>query len=112
MTIQSKSFLFQDQIEWESAGAGIQRQVMGYDEQIMLVKVNFLEGALGPIHSHPHSQTTYVVSGVFEFNVDGEIKIVKEGDGIYISPSLPHGTKCLEAGILIDVFSPMREDFI
>lgn len=90
----------------------MQRQVMGYDEQIMLVKVKFQEGAVGAMHSHSHSQTTYVASGIFEFTVDGEIKVVKEGDGIYISPNLPHGTKCIEAGVLIDVFSPMREDFI
>jgi len=112
MSVRSNSFLFQDKTEWKPAGSGMQRQVMGYDEQIMLVKVKFEEGAVGAMHSHIHSQTTYVASGIFEFTVDGEIKIVKEGDGIYISPNLPHGTKCIEAGILIDVFSPMREDFI
>ncbi|MCE5205262.1 MAG: cupin domain-containing protein [Porphyromonadaceae bacterium] len=112
MSVRSNSFLFQDNTEWKPAGPGMQRQVMGYDEQIMLVKVKFQEGAVGAMHSHTHSQTTYVASGIFEFTVDGEIKVVKEGDGIYISPNLPHGTKCIEAGVLIDVFSPMREDFI
>ncbi|HKM45523.1 MAG TPA: cupin domain-containing protein [Dysgonamonadaceae bacterium] len=112
MKTRSETFLLKDEILWEFAGEGMKRQIMGYDEQIMLVKVKFNEGAIGYEHTHYHSQTTYVVSGVFEFVVDGVKQIVKEGDGIYIAPNILHGAKCLEAGILIDVFSPMREDFL
>ncbi len=112
MSVRSSSVLMQDKVEWQVTGPGIQRQIMGYDEQMMLVKVKFQKGAVGEMHSHPHSQTTYVASGIFEFNIDGEINVVKEGDGLYIAPNLPHGTQCLEAGLLIDVFSPMRKDFL
>ncbi len=63
-------------------------------------------------HSHPHRQSTYVASGVFEFTINGDIKIIKEGDGVFIPPNVVHGTKCIEAGVLIDAFSPVREDFI
>lgn len=112
MKTNSENFLFQDEIIWQSAGEGMKRQIMGYDGQIMLVKVEFQKGAIGYEHSHYHSQSTYVVSGVFEFVVDGIKKLVKGGDGIYIAPNVLHGAKCVEPGILIDVFSPMREDFI
>ncbi|MFA7493290.1 MAG: cupin domain-containing protein [Proteiniphilum sp.] len=112
METSSDLFLFQDKNSWCPAGAGVRRQILGFDNQIMLVKVEFEKGAVGSAHSHYHSQSTYVASGVFEFTVDGIIKKVKEGDGIYIPPNVVHSTNCIESGILIDAFSPMREDFI
>jgi quercetin dioxygenase-like cupin family protein len=108
----STKFIFEKEKEWEPAGEGVVRQIMGYDGQLMLVKVKFEKGAKGAPHTHYHTQTTYVASGKFEFSVDGEMQIVKAGDGIYIAPDAEHECTCLEAGILIDSFSPMRADFI
>jgi quercetin dioxygenase-like cupin family protein len=108
----SENFIFESQQEWEIVGEGVTRQIMGYDGQIMLVKVKFAQGSQGYAHVHYHTQTTYVVSGKFEFTVDGETRIIEAGDGIYIAPDVEHGCKCIEAGILIDCFSPMRADFI
>ena len=108
----SSIFLLKKDMKWEQVGDGIQRQVLGYDGQLMLVNVKFEAGAVGLEHAHYHSQSTYVVSGVFEFHVGKEVQVVGAGDGIYIKPDVPHGCTCLEAGILIDTFSPMREDFI
>lgn len=112
MKSYSEIFLHDDEIVWQSAGKGIMRQIMGYNEQIMLVKVKFEAGAIGNEHAHYHSQTTYIESGVFEFTVDGITKKVKKGDGIYVAPNVLHSAICIEPGILIDVFSPMRKDFI
>lgn len=97
---------------WEPAGEGVTRQIMGYDGQVMLVKVKFEKGAIGTPHTHYHTQTTYVASGKFEFTVGGEKKIVKAGDGIYMEPDVLHGCICLEPGVLIDCFAPMRADFL
>lgn len=97
---------------WEPAGDGIRRKVMGYDERIMLVQVEFQKGAVGAVHHHPHTQVTHVDRGVFEVEIGGEKKVLKEGD-VFLAPSnVPHGVVCLESGVLIDVFTPMREDFI
>jgi quercetin dioxygenase-like cupin family protein len=52
-----------------------------------------------------------VESGIFEVEIDGHKKILTTGDAYYIPPHVLHGCVCLEAGVLIDVFSPMREDF-
>ena len=109
---RSEVFLYENQKEWEPAGEGVVRQIMGYDGQIMLVKVKFEKGAVGTPHSHYHTQNTYVASGKFEFTVNGVKKIVSAGDGIYIEPDVVHGCTCLEAGMLIDCFSPMRADFL
>ncbi len=108
----SEKFLTESEIKWEELGGGVQRKILGFDNQIMMVKVKFEKGAVGSAHQHFHTQATYCASGQFKFMIDGEESIVNAGDGVYIKPNLIHGALCLEAGILIDVFSPVREDFL
>jgi len=108
----SKDFFFGDEMEWEEVGPGLKRQIMGHDGKIMLVNVDFQEGAIGVMHKHYHSQVTYVVSGEFEMTIGDEVKTLKGGDSFYILPHVMHGCVCKKAGKLIDVFSPAREDFL
>ena len=110
--IQGSIFQFESEVPWESPAPGIQRQLFGYDDKVMLVKVKFEKDAVGALHSHPHSQVTYVESGSFEMTIGDEIKTIKKGDGYYVPPHIVHGIVCLEPGLLIDVFSPVREDFL
>ena len=109
---QSQAFQMNAEMQWEDAAPGIRRQVFGYDDKVMLVKVKFEKGAVGSLHEHHHSQATYVESGVFELTIGDEKKVLKTGDGYYVPPHVIHGCICMEAGILIDVFSPLREDFL
>ncbi len=111
MPIQNKYYL-DNETQWEDLGDGVMRKICGYDNKIMLVKVKFEVGAIGPLHEHLHSQVTYVDSGVFEASIDGNKQILKAGDSFYAPPHNIHGVVCIEAGILIDVFSPMRKDFL
>ena len=108
----SNIFQIEDELPWESAGEGIRRQVIGYDGRLMLVKVAFEEGAVGTLHSHPHSQASFVVSGSFELTIDGEKRVLRPGDGFYVAPDAPHECLCIEKGLLIDTFSPARLDFL
>ena len=108
----SEKFILTGKMEWEELGGGVSRKFLGWDNQIMMVQVKFEKGAEGTPHQHFHTQATYVASGKFEFTIDGEKQIVAGGDGVYIEPNLVHGALCLEPGILIDVFSPVREDFL
>lgn len=112
MKTKSAEFVYAKDVKWENPAPGIQRQVMAYDGQIMLVKVCFEKGAVGTPHEHYHSQATYVASGKFELQIGEEKKILCGGDAYYIEPDKLHGCVCLEEGILIDVFSPMRADFL
>ncbi len=109
---KSKPFLLENEIPWEPLNEGVSRQMLGYDVQVMIVKVSFEAGAVGALHSHPHSQSSYVASGKFEVEIDGEKKILSTGDGYFIAPELMHGVKCIESGVLVDAFSPLREDFL
>jgi quercetin dioxygenase-like cupin family protein len=97
---------------WETPTEGISRQIMGYNDQLMMVKVRFKKGAVGYLHEHFHAQSTYVASGVFEIEIAGEKKILKAGDGFFVHPNTVHGVVCLDDGVLIDAFSPMRSDFL
>lgn len=110
--MKSKEVLYEKHYGWEDVGGGVSRQIFGYDEKIMMVKVKFEQGAIGYKHQHPHVQTSYVAAGKFELNIGDETKIIETGDGFYVEPNKIHGVVCLEPGILIDVFSPVREDFL
>lgn len=107
-----KDMFFDGTTRWEDLGNGVSRQFVGYNTQLMMVVVKFEAGAIGALHQHFHSQITYVSQGKFEVTVAGNIKILNEGDGFFPQPNIEHGVRCLEAGILIDAFSPVREDFL
>jgi quercetin dioxygenase-like cupin family protein len=108
----NKIFIDNADVAWQEMAPGIRRKIMSYDDRLMLVKVTFEKDAVGTLHQHPHTQISHVESGVFEVEVAGEKKVLKAGDAFYIPPNVIHGAVCLEPGVLIDVFSPMREDFI
>lgn len=110
--MESNTFLFSNETVWENTGEGIKRQILAYNESLMIVKVLFQAGAVGTAHTHPHTQATYVESGVFEFTTEGHTEVVRSGDSIYIKPNSEHGCRCLEKGVLIDTFSPYRRDFL
>ena len=112
MSKQSDLFLFGNATEIEDLGGGLKRQMLGFNEELMAVKVWFDKGAEGYTHKHRHSQVTYVVEGEFHFSIDGEMKILRPGDSCLIPPWAEHGAVCPTGGILIDTFSPAREDFI
>ena len=108
----SPAFVEASKTPTEDLGEGLTRQILGFGPEIMIVRVWFDKGAVGEVHSHRHSQSTYVESGRFEVFIDGEKRVLAAGDSFYIAPHLAHGAVCLDAGVLIDVFSPLREDFL
>ncbi|MFN8345588.1 MAG: cupin domain-containing protein [Spirosomataceae bacterium] len=101
-----------NELPWERVDEKIQRKIMSYTDQVMLVKVAFQQGGIGAAHKHPHLQISYVASGAFEITIGNESKILKEGDVYFVPSEVLHGAVCLEAGVLVDVFNPMREDFV
>lgn len=105
-------YCFDEEQEWEDVQPGLQRKITAYDGKIMLVKAKFDVGAEGYLHKHYHSQVTYVESGEFKMTIGDDIRMIKAGDSYYIPPHVMHGCVCVKAGILIDVFSPAREDFL
>lgn len=108
----SKEFFIKEDMEWEQVDPLLRRQIHGHDDKIMLVIADFKAGGVGQMHNHHHSQVTYVASGEFEMTIGDVVKTIKGGDSYYIPPMVMHGCTCTKPGQLIDVFSPMREDFL
>ncbi|SOC06305.1 Cupin domain protein [Stappia indica] len=95
-----------------ATGPGVTRRVVADSPQLMVVAFTFEAGAEGPLHNHPHIQSTYVESGRFVFSLDGEEFEVGPGDSFVIPSNAVHGCRCFEAGRLIDGFTPRRDDFL
>ena len=96
----------------ENVEIGINRQILAYGSDLMAVKVWFDEGAKGYKHEHHHTQVSYVESGEFEVTINGEVQLLIAGDSFFVEPHKVHGAVCKKQGVLIDVFTPHREDFI
>ena len=99
-------------IQGEVSGPGAIRRILAYCDAMMCVENYFEEGAVGPLHSHPHTQITYVAEGRFRFTIGTEEREVVKGDTMLKQNGIKHGCVCLEKGILVDFFTPMREDFV
>lgn len=97
---------------WENTEQGVRRQVLGHGSDLMMVRVDFEPGAVGSIHHHPHRQVSYVAAGSFEVTIADTTSLLATGDCFYVQADLPHGVMAREAGTLIDVFTPAREDFL
>ena len=110
--IKGQRWVFDADIKSISPGEGVERKVLAHSDEAMCVVHCFKKGAIGAIHCHPHTQITYVATGVFEFEIDGEKKVVRQGDTMLKQNNVMHGALCLEEGVLVDFFSPMREDFV
>ena len=91
---------------------GVKRQVLSENPDLMVVSFSFPEGGMGDLHHHAHVQATYVESGSFTFTVGDTTFEVSAGDSFVIPSNAVHGCVCLEAGRLIDSFTPRRDDFL
>lgn len=109
---KQKEFVSDSEIAWEDLRGGLKRKIMAYDANLMMVKVAFEEGGIGTLHSHFHTQMSYVESGEFEITIGERKQVLRQGDVYYIPPHVVHGALCLSAGMLVDIFTPMREDFV
>ena len=105
-------WLQNDEIEFEVVGKGAVRKILSYEKLAMCVENHFVAKSIGPVHVHPHTQIAYVTEGVFEFQVNDEKRVIKKGDSVLVPANIPHGCLCLEDGIIVDFFTPMREDFV
>jgi len=97
----------------QDLGGGVTRKILSYSKNLMAVELQFQKGAVGAKHSHPHEQIGYVISGRLVYQEEGcEDKVLQTGDTYYVKPDAVHGVEILEDTKLLDIFTPMREDFV
>ncbi|MGE5358543.1 MAG: cupin domain-containing protein [Bacteroidales bacterium] len=91
---------------------GIERQMV-WGEQLMVCRLRFAPGVVTPVHTHPHEQVTLVERGRVRFTVDGQDRVAVAGDVLHFPSNLSHGATMLdEEVVLVDIFTPLREDFL
>ncbi|MDR3050047.1 MAG: cupin domain-containing protein [Elusimicrobiota bacterium] len=110
--MKTNEFVENAKLVFENTAQGVNRKVLAYCDNLMCVENHLEKGGQAPLHSHPHTQITYVVEGVFEFTVGDRKYTIRKGDTLLKQDGVKHGCVCLEKGILLDIFTPMREDFI
>lgn len=97
----------------QDLGGGVTRRILSFSDTLMTVELNFVKGAVGAKHSHPHEQIGYIISGTLIYKEEGcGDKELTAGDTYYVRPNAVHGIECLTAVKLLDIFTPAREDFI
>ena len=107
---KNRVMLPHDEAEIQQAAPGVVRRILSYSDDAMCVENVFETGAVGSLHSHPHTQVTYIVSGRYRFTVGDETYEVKAGDTLLKKDGAAFVR--LEGGIMLDFFTPMREDFV
>jgi quercetin dioxygenase-like cupin family protein len=111
MSVSEMSFVKTGDAQSFTPEPGMKRQVLAYSDQLMLVRHYFEEGWVGARHSHPHHQLVYVVSGAIRVDVDGRVFDVRAGDSFVVDGGVEHQASALEASEVLDVFTPVREDY-
>ena len=105
-------FVYNQDVTATPCEPGVTRKILTYSEDLMMCEITFETGAKGNFHTHPHLQITYIAEGEFEFTIGEETRVVKKGDSVYMPSGVNHGVTCLAAGKLVDVFNPMRKEFL
>ncbi|MCX7795799.1 MAG: cupin domain-containing protein [bacterium] len=90
------------------------REVLAHGGNLMLTKNIFtIKGTKAETHTHHHEQISFILSGSFKFTLNKEERILNVGDSLYIPSNIPHSAEALEDNsIVLDVFTPQREDFL
>ena len=105
-------FSHRDEEGFRTMLEGVDLKALVWGERTLLTEVRLARGAVVPMHSHPHEQTGYLISGRLEFDVAGEITVAKPGDSWSLAADVEHAARALEDTVVVEVFSPVREDYL
>lgn len=92
--------------------AGLKRRVLAYNEKLFLAEHEMVKGWTGTMHSHPHDQIVYVVRGHLQVTSQGKTFDIRTGDTFVVRGGVEHGASALEESLVVDVFTPCRDDYI
>ncbi|HXF51907.1 MAG TPA: cupin domain-containing protein [Dehalococcoidia bacterium] len=91
---------------------GVTRRTLSSGERTTLVEITLSRGAVVPEHTHPHEQVGYVVSGRIRCRIGDETRELRAGDSYLAPGGVPHVVEALEDAVCVDIFSPVREEFL
>lgn len=91
---------------------GVERRTLNAGERTSIHEITIDAGSVVPMHTHPHEQIGYLVSGRVKFELGDETKELSAGDSWIIPSEAPHEVTAIEDAVALDIFSPAREEFI
>jgi quercetin dioxygenase-like cupin family protein len=117
MTMQANAFPDLVVVKLDTAAEskpepGLTRKVMAYNDKLFLVEHQMVKGWVGTVHSHAHDQVVYVVRGHLQVTCQGQTFEIRCGDSFVVRGGVEHGASALEDSLVVDVFTPCREDYI
>ena len=112
MNRMSDTFIYNKDVAAVEMLPGIVRKTLAYSENMMVCEVRLTKGAVLPSHHHIHEQSSNIITGSVRYTVGDEERIVGAGDSVMIAADVPHAVVALEDTLAIDVFSPMRPEYI
>lgn len=97
---------------YSDALPGIRRRTLSYGDATLMTEFRLRGGSILPRHDHPHEQTGYLVAGRLRLTIDDETRDLYPGDSWSIPCGVPHGAVALADAVAVEVFSPVREDYL
>ncbi len=105
-------FYKKDLKNYKQAFEGVTYKTLAYGDKTLLGEFLLKKDCTVPVHNHPHEQTGYMVSGHVTFTIDGVDYDTGPGDSWSIPGNVEHSVKVHEDSIVIEVFSPVREEYL
>lgn len=117
MNVQAKTFpdfvvVTHEEGKESAPENGLKRRVLAYNDRLFLAEHEMVKGWVGTVHSHPHEQIVYVVRGHLKIACQGKTVDIRAGDTFVVRGGVEHGASAVEDSLVIDVFTPCREDYI
>jgi quercetin dioxygenase-like cupin family protein len=91
---------------------GVTRETLARAEKLMIVRFTFAKGASVPAHSHPHEQSSYIVRGALQYDIEGRQVVLRPGDALVVPAGAVHSAMALEETVDVNSFTPLREDYL
>jgi quercetin dioxygenase-like cupin family protein len=98
--------------EYSDALPGVRRRTLSYGESTLMTEFRLRGGSVLPVHDHAQEQTGYLVAGRLRLTIDDETRDLCPGDSWSIPGGVPHGAVALADTVAVEVFSPVREDYL
>lgn len=95
---------------YRSTIKGIKQKTLAYGKNMLMSELRLTKGTRIPTHDHPHEQTGYLVTGKTRLFIDDNVYDCSPGDSWYIPGKAKHGTFAIKESVVIEIFSPVRED--
>jgi quercetin dioxygenase-like cupin family protein len=91
---------------------GVTRRTLNSGDRTTLVEIAIAKGASVPLHTHPHEQIGYVARGRLRFQIGDDVRDLAMGDSYCVPGEVSHGVEALEDAIAVDIFSPVRDEYL